>query len=158
MQNAKPGPIAKTLINLDQIHGVLATHRLSGEAEMRDRLRLRNSGVLLGHHEFDPDLSMSLRWDPASHSAFTDKNASLRLSFPGDSGRAAGENLQTPALSPEQGNGRGDAGAKLDDLFVAEKARTRVGDKPQMFARLLAIGSRVRARFEETRVVTQELL
>jgi hypothetical protein len=46
----------------------------------------------------------------------------------------------------------------LDDLFSAEKASARVGDKSKVPARLCAIGSNIRARFEEAGGAAEKLL
>src|SRR5947208_584942 len=75
---------------------------------------------------------MPMRCDPAADSASAHAHTALRLPFPRNLGRAAGKNLQASRLSAQAGNGRGSARTESDDLFAAEEARRRAGEKSQM--------------------------
>src|SRR6476661_3291717 len=86
------------------------------------------------------NLSVLLRPDAVAHSASAVEVAALRLSFPDDPRRTAGQDFQTPIVSARTRNGRGGARSKLDGLFAPSKARARTGGESEVPSGLREIG------------------
>src|SRR4051794_29651667 len=98
-----------------------------------------------------PNLSVLLRSDAAADSSSAHANAALRLPFPGNPRRAAGENLQAPRVSARARNGRRRARPELDDLLAPEEARCRADRESPMPARLRADRPDLQTRSAHTR-------
>jgi hypothetical protein len=79
---------------------------------------------------------MFLRSDAATYLASARSMPALRLPFSRDPKRAPGKDYQTPRLFEKPGNGRGQEGTKLDDLFAANTPHGRIGAEFNVFAGL----------------------
>src|ERR1017187_4223418 len=84
---------------------------------------------------------MPVRPDAAAAAQRAGAGSTLRLSFPGDPARAAGENLQAPGLPEVARAGGVRAPGQLDDLRAAGETHARAADHPRLPAGLRAGGS-----------------
>src|SRR5579864_46481 len=82
------------------------------------------------------DLSMPLRPDSPSHFAFVDAIATVRVSFPRNPWRTAGQSIQTPRLPARERDGRHRSRTKLDHLFTPEAAGRGTEQESKMFTGL----------------------
>lgn len=106
----------------------------------------------------DQNLPMLLRPHSVAHSSFAHEIAALRLSFPGHSGRAAGENIQAPRLPSKPGASNDREGTELDHLLAAIASTGRIRSKSKMSAGLRANRSCFQARSAHVGATASELL